>query len=161
MMKKVLSLLLCGLMLFAFTACGEEKTAKEEETVKDVNVQDIQDKIAKDLGIEPKAMTDTALTKRYGLPEGSVAQSASFFAPGEVFDEEIFLIKATDGDAADKIEAKLQEHLESLRSQAADYSPDTKAILDKCEVIRKGDYVALFFSAKRAEMEGIFEKAFQ
>lgn len=162
MMKKVLALLLCGLMLFMFAACGDkaEQTSKDEETVKDVSVQAVQDKIKADLGIEPKAMTATALTKRYGLPEGGVAESASFYAPGEVFDEEIFLIKATDANFADQIEAKLQEHLESLRSQADNYSPETKAILDKCEVLRTGNYVAMFFSGKRAEMEKIYNSFF-
>ena len=162
-MKKLFALLLCALLLVSLSACGkpaEEATTQNEETVKDVSVQAVQDKIKADLGIEPKAMTATALTKRYGLPEGSVAESASFYAPGEVFDEEIFLIKAADANAADQIEAKLQEHLESLRSQANDYSPETKAILDKCEVLRRGNYVAMFFSAKRADMEAIYNSFF-
>lgn len=162
MMKKAIALLVAALMLFALTACGDkaEETAKNEESVKNVSVQAVQDKIKADLGVELKAMTATALTKKYGLPKESIAESASFFAPGEVFDEEVFLIKATDGTAADQVEAKLQERLDSLRSQANNYSPETKAILDKCEVLRKGDYVALFFSAKRAEMEKIYNSFF-
>ncbi|MBR5133973.1 MAG: DUF4358 domain-containing protein [Clostridia bacterium] len=161
-MKKILACLLCGLMLFAFSACGETETPKQnEEVVKDVSVQAIQDKIVADLGLgSVNAMKTKALTNGLGITEESIKATASFYADGEVFDEEIYLIEATDAAAADDVEAKLNTRLESLRSQAANYSAESKAILDECDVLRKGNYVALFFSTKRAEMEKIFEDSF-
>lgn len=152
-MKQLTALLLCLLMLVSFTACGEAP-AKEPD------LQAIQTEITSTLGIEAKTMNVKLVAGQRGFSEELVAESASFTTPGAVFDDEIYLFKATDADAAATIAEKLNGRLAELKKQTQNYSPDDAAIVEQCSVLMNGSYVAMFFSANREQMETIYNSYF-
>lgn len=76
-----------------------------------------------------------------------------------VFPDEIVMIKATDADAAKRIEEKLNKRLEEVKVQSESYDAENYALAQECKVIKEGNYVALFLSAKHADMEKIFQDA--
>ena len=152
-MKKWISLLLVCLMLMSFSACGGE-AAKEPD------LQAVQDEIASTLSITPKTMNLKLIAGQRGFDEALVEQSASFTTPGAVFDDEIYLFKAVDADAAATIASKLEARLAELKKQTQNYSPDDAAVVNACSVLQNGKYVALFFSANRETMESIYNSHF-
>lgn len=152
-MKQLTALLVCLAMLFTLAACGGEP-AKEPD------LQAIQAEITSTLGIEAKTMNVKLIAGQRGFTEDMVAESASFTTPGAVFDDEIYLFKATDADAAATIAEKLNGRLNELKKQTQNYSPSDAAIVEQCTVLTNGNYVAMFFSANREQMETIYKSYF-
>ncbi len=151
-MKRFTALLLCLLMLMTFAACGE--TAKEPD------LGAIKTEIVDTLGIEAKDMNTKLIAGQRGFSEEMVAESASFTTPGAVFDDEVYMFKATDADAASTIADKLNGRLNELKKQTQSYSPEDAAIVEQCSVLTNGNYVAMFFSANREQMETIYKSYF-
>lgn len=158
MMKKVMALTLACLALVCLTACGA--STQIDTPAAEPVLQDIKTAIADELGVVPKDMNLTLIAAQRGFPEEGVAESACFTAPGEVFDDEIYMLKATDTANADIIAEKLQARLDELKKQTQNYSPESAAVLEGCEVLRNGNYVALFFSSGREPMEYIYNRYF-
>ena len=152
-MKQLTALLLCLTILFSFAACGGEP-AKEPD------LQTIQTEITSTLGIEAKTMNVKLIAGQRGFSEEMVAESARFTTPGAVFDDEIYMFKATDADAAATIAEKLNGRLNELKKQTQNYSPSDAAIVEQCTVLTNGNYVAMFFSANREQMETIYKSYF-
>ncbi len=164
-MKKLLSLLLVAMMMFTCCACSNDtapadQNAPADEAPAKVSLPAVKEDIVSTLGIEATDMNETIMINMYGFPADGIVEQACFTAPGEVFNEEIFMLKATDADNADAIEQNLTTRLDSLKKQSADYSPETAAILEKATVLRNDNYVAFFFSAQREEMEEIYKSYF-
>jgi len=157
MFKRIASLFLVCLMLFSFAACGGEEEVKPAPAV---DLSAVKADIVSTLGITASDMNQVIMVNMYGLPENGIAESACFTAPGEVFNEEIFMFKATDAANADIIEQKLTARLDTLKKQSESYSPETAAILEKAAVLRNDLYVAFFFSGDREQMESIYNSHF-
>ena len=94
----------------------------------------------------------------YGIEEADIKESACFVTMDGIFPDEIVMIKAADTDAADRIEEKLNTRLDEIKVQSQSYDPENYAIAQECKVFREGNVVALFVSAKHADMEAIFNK---
>ncbi len=158
MLKRLAFLALACLMLISLAACGgnEEATAPAPE----VDLAAVKADIVSTLGITASDMNQVIMVNMYGLPENGIAASACFTAPGEVFNEEIFMFKATDAANADIIADKLTARLDTLKKQSESYSPETAAILEKAAVLRNDLYVAFFFSSDREQMESIYNAYF-
>ena len=59
---------------------------------------------------------------------------------------EIVLSEAISADAASRVEARLNRHLDSLYNSAASYDKDALGLIEACEVVRNGRYVYLVIS---------------
>lgn len=172
-MKKIicaLLILLCAMSLFACTDSDNGKTGDNSVTVIDtqtdvktdnVNLTDIKNRIIDECGIEGAMDIDTyMLLNLYGIEEADVADSACFTTMEGVFPDEIIMIKAKDSDASKRITEKLGNRLEAVLAQSKNYDAENYEIAQKCEVITKGDIVALFVSAKHEQMQEIFSSEF-
>ena len=151
-MKKILCVIFAAFMMLSLFACGGE-------TARDIDIQAVKTQIISDLGIEGAMdLASERLLALYGIEEADVLESACFVTMDGVFPDEIVMIKAADSEAADRIESKLNTRLDEIKVQSQSYDPENYAIAQECKVLREGNVVALFMSAKHADMEAIFNK---
>ncbi len=151
-MKKIISILFAVFMMLSLFACGGE-------TAKEIDIKAVKEQIISDLSIDGALdLAPERLLALYGIEEADIFESACFITMGGVFPDEIVMIKATSSDSADRIEAKLSTRLDEIKVQSQSYDPENYAIAQECKVLREGNTVALFMSAKHADMEAIFNK---
>lgn len=151
-MKKIICILFAAFLMLSLFACGED-------TVKDIDIKAVKEQIISELAIEGALdLASERLLALYGIEEADITESACFVTMGGVFPDEIVMIKAVDGDAADRIEAKLNTRLDEIKVQSQSYDPENYAVAQECKVLREGNTVALFMSAKHADMEAVFNK---
>ena len=155
-MKRFIAIIVAVLSLLALTACG----SNAGETNKEIDIDSVKSKIISDLSIEGAMDVDAGrLIDLYGIEEKDIEKSACYVTMDGVFPDEIVMIKATDADAAKRIEEKLNKRLEEVKVQFESYDAENYALAQECKVIKEGNYVALFLSAKHADMEKIFQDA--
>lgn len=150
-MKKLLAFVLVLVMLLSFAACGGEKTI-DLAAAKEAIVNDLQVEGALELPAE-------RLEGLYGITADQVKSSACFITMGGTFPDEVVMVEAVDSSAASDIAKKLGARLEEIKSQSQNYDAENFALLEKVEVLQKGNYVALFISPKTQEMKKIFESS--
>ena len=153
-MKKIAALILALITVFTLAACSGGGEAK------DIDIAAVKDKIVTDLAIDGAMDVDSSrLLDLYGIEAADIEQSACFITMDGVFPDEIIMIKATSADAAKKVADKLNNRIEEVKVQSESYDPENAALAKECKVIENGNYVAMFLSAKHADMEKIFEDA--
>ena len=153
-MKKIAALILALITVFTLAACSGSSEAK------DIDIAAVKDKIVTDLAIDGAMDVDSSrLLDLYGIEAADIEQSACFITMDGVFPDEIIMIKATSADAAKRVADKLNNRIEEVKVQSESYDPENAALAKECKVIENGNYVAMFLSAKHADMEKIFEDA--
>lgn len=159
MMKKLTALLLAILLLFSFSACTSNASAK------DVNLEEVRTKITSELyGDDPglvSVLATSDLLNLYGIQEADVKQSACFIGTfGSVFPDEVLMVEAVDSAAAGRIQEKLENRLKEVKNQSQSYDAENYALAQKCEVKTNGNYLCLFLSPKYAEIQSIYDGFF-
>lgn len=155
-MKKIVCALLAVMCLLSLFACG---SGESSDSAREIDIKAKKDQIISDLAIEGALdLASERLLALYGIDAADIEESACFITMGGVFPDEIVMIKATDADAAGRIEEKLNTRLDEIKVQSQSYDPENYAIAQECKVLREGNVVALFMSAKHADMEAIFNK---
>ncbi len=153
-MKKIVALVFALITVFTLAACSGGGKAK------DIDIAAVKDKIVTDLAIDGAMDVDSSrLLDLYGIEAADIEQSACFITMDGVFPDEIIMIKAASADAAKKVADKLNNRIEEVKVQSESYDPENAALAKECKVIENGNYVAMFLSAKHADMEKIFEDA--
>lgn len=151
-MKRIICVVVALVMLFAFCACSEGKTATAVD-IASVKTQ-IQSELKMDgaMDIAPSRLLDL-----YGIEEAWIADSQCFVTMDGVFPDEVIMVRATDKSAVSNIEEKLEARLNEVKVQSQSYDPENYAIAQECKVITQGTVVALFLSPDHVVMEKIFE----
>lgn len=153
-MKKLVCALLAVICMLSLFACSAEGSGS-----KDIDIAAVKDQIISELGVEGALdLAPERLLALYGIDEADIAESACFITMGGAFPDEIVMIKATDADAAGRIEEKLNTRLDEIKVQSQSYDPENYALAQECKVLKEGNVVALFISAQHAQMEAIFNK---
>ena len=153
-MKKFIALLLAILTLFALAACSGGAEAK------DIDIAAVKEKIVTDLAVDGAMDVDSSrLLDLYGIAAEDIEEAACFITMDGVFPDEIIMVKASSADAAKRVAEKLNARIEEVKVQSESYDPENAALAKECKVIEQGSYVAMFLSAKHADMEKIFEEA--
>ena len=151
-MKRLVCAVLLIVMMLSLVACGSGAP-------REIDIKSVKEQIISELSIEGALdLASDRLLALYGIEEAEVLESACFVTMGGVFPDEIVMIKAVDEDAADRIESKLNTRLDEIKVQSQSYDPENYAIAQQCKVLREGTVVALFMSAKYADMEAIFNR---
>ena len=151
-MKRLVCAVLLIVMMLSLVACGSGAP-------REIDIKSVKEQIVSELSIEGALdLASDRLLALYGIEETDILESACFVTMGGVFPDEIVMIKAVDEDAADRIEAKLNTRLDEIKVQSQSYDPENYAIAQECKVLREGTVVALFMSAKYADMEAIFNR---
>ena len=150
-MKKLICVIaIVTLLAVSLCACGQAAKPLSEifEKMKtDYNITEM---------LEFKSADDLS---RYGIKAEDVEESAGGVNKSGVNQEEIVLVKATDADAAKRVEASLKKRLESKLNETKNYNPEQYAILEKCSVDVDNNYVSLIVSENADAMKADYKKA--
>ena len=157
-MKKIFALLLALLCFGCFFACTDDN-GNVETTYENVNISEIKDKMIEDLNIEGAIDMGDAILLSYGIEEKDIKETASFITMDGVFTSEAIIIKAVDGEAAQRIAEKLEVRHGALLEQSKNYDADNYALAQECEVKTYGHIVTLFFAPEHKGMTEILEGA--
>lgn len=150
-MKKLICVIaVVTLLAVSLCACGQAAKPLSEifEKMKtDYNITEM---------LEFKSADDLS---RYGIKAEDVEESAGGVNKSGVNQEEIVLVKATDADAAKRVESSLKKRLESKLNETKNYNPEQYAILEKCSVDVDNNYVSLIASENADAMKADYKKA--
>lgn len=167
-------------LLLALTACGgetEQPPADDvDPTVSDnqdddrtqepaatgVDLAALRDELIDSYNVTEAISVDGAdtLERLYGIDPGVIVSAAGFTATSDgAFPLEVMLVETANKDAADGVEAKLQDRLDTIAEQAAAYDPESQALAEAAPVVKEGTYVAMFFIPDHDGMAGDFRSA--
>lgn len=160
-MKKFLSVILVLILILGLTACTE-KTPEEKPSDKTPSEITIDINAVKNTIIEKAELTDPLelgteqLCELYDIDVNDVAEAVCVTTLDGTFPDEVIIIKAANGEAKSRIIEKLSAHLDDVKVQSQNYDAENYALAQECKIIETGNYLALFISAKHAQMERIF-----
>lgn len=152
-MKKLLSLLLAAAMLFSLAACGGggTKQADLQKVMADMKTK-IKNQEMMDLSTDD-------LMPNYGISTDDVKQFAAYVDSTGIKGDEIIFLEGKDADAAKRIKEKLDTRYKQKEVEMKDYLPAEFAILKKCSVNQKGNYVSMIVSPQYEELNKIYNEA--
>lgn len=73
--------------------------------------------------------------------------------------DEIWLLEAVDSAAADTLEEMAQLRLKMKAEETETYAPDQYAVVQKAQLLRKGNYLALIVTPEAAALSEMFNTA--
>ncbi|MCH5170811.1 MAG: DUF4358 domain-containing protein [Oscillospiraceae bacterium] len=163
-MKKFLSVIFVLILILGLTACTE-KTPEEKPSDKTPSEITIDINAVKNAIIEKAELTDPLelgteqLCELYDIDVNDVAEAVCVTTLDGTFPDEVIIIKAANGEAKSRIIEKLSAHLDDVKVQSQNYDAENYALAQECKIIEKGNFIALFISAKHAQMEKILEES--
>lgn len=153
------------------TKKAEEKTTKKEESTtkkpaetttkkqesSSVSLSSVKGKVLSNAGVSgANDLNSGAISSLYGISSSDMKQAAGFMIIGGAFPEEGVMIEANDSSAASRVAAALQNRLDDVKSQSANYDADSFAVVKKCKVVKSGNFVGLFLTKTHTSMENTF-----
>lgn len=165
-MKKILSVILVLTVIFTFASCTEKKeennpsTNAPSEITMDINA--VKAEIIEKAELkDPLEIETERLCELYDIDPSDVAEAVCVTTLDGTFPDEVIIIKAVNEDAKLRITGKLSSHLDDVKVQSQNYDAENYALAQECRIIEKDSFLALFISAKHAQMEKIFEESFK
>lgn len=172
MTKRLVSILICLIVLFSLCSCGENNEKNTENTTGN---------LSSDNKITEEASVDVDLKKVYDdcaeiMPEMLVLDADMMFdycgikaeyciesyvaiCANSLRTDEIWLIKVTDSDALSRISDLAEARLKAKGDESISYSPEQYEVVQNAKTIIKGDYFALLVSPDVTSLENIFNNA--
>ena len=136
-----------------------ETTTKKQET-SSVSLSSVKSKVLSNAGVSgANDLNSGAISSLYGINSSDMKQSAGFMIIGGAFPEEGVMIEAKDSSAASRVAAALQNRLDDVKNQSANYDADSFALVKKCKVVKSGNFVGLFLTKTHTSMENTFTNA--
>ncbi len=160
-MKKIIALLLCLIMTLSLTACGDNTPDSSDESNNAVNV-DVE-KVYNDciallnemVPLDADMMLDFCGIQAEDCVKAFVAISAD-----GLLTDEIWVIEVVDDEAAKRILDKTDKRLEAKAEESITYSPVQYAVVQKAQVIRKGNYIAMLVAPNVDDLKTVVDTAF-
>lgn len=165
-MKKITVLLLCALMLVSLVACGGESdagNAASGNVVSDntvtLDVTAAYEKLTQAATLPEMLELDAGMMLDYcGIKEADVTAAKVLICADSLRTDEIWLIQAKDAAAADTIVKLAEKRLEKKGEESITYSPEQYAVVEKAELLRQGNFVALIVSPDVATLADAFRQ---
>ena len=93
-----------------------------------------------------------------GIKEADVTAAKVLICADSLRTDEIWLIQAKDAAAADTIVKLAEKRLTKKGEASITYSPEQYAVVEKAELLRQGNFVALIVSPDVAPMADAFRQ---
>lgn len=153
-MKRMMCIML-AVVAMLLSACSQP--------AKEVSIPQIMDQLAKEYGLEEGmlVLTEDDLLELYGIESADVKQFAARLRLESIQADEIVLIEATDGKAAERVKEMLDNRYQSKLNETRDYLPDEFAKIEKCKVAQNGNFVSMIICADADKAVSDYEKAIQ
>lgn len=165
-MKKILSILLLGVMMFGLSACGKDATQTQTQTTTTQEKKlsgSIEDAITKSTdGIEMgMAMPsgEEILTDIYKIKPEDVEEYVINIPMMNTKADEIAIIKAKSGKL-DSVKKSVEDRKKDLEDKWKTYLPDQYEIVKKGKIVTVGDYILFIVNEKADKVEENFKKLF-
>ena len=154
-LKKILAVLLCGVLLFALAACGEEP-AKNPKTA-DV-VASLRDAIEfPEMAEQP---VDNLSFFGYDLTAADVEDMTFILAGSGITSDEVCIIKLTDASKASAVVDMMKARRDEVKATAASYTPAEVEKLDTAVIGSKGAYAYYACTNDNTKAKEILNNAF-
>ena len=155
-MKKITVLLLSVLMLVSLAACGGESGSGNAASL---DVTAAYEKLTQAATLPEMLELDAGLMLDYcGIKEADVTAAKVLICADSLRTDEIWLIQAKDAAAADTIVKLAEKRLTKKGEESITYFPEQYAVVEKAELLRQGNFVALIVSPDVAPMADAFRQ---
>lgn len=141
MMKKFMSILLSAVLLLSLAGCG----GKKEEAAVTMDLQQVYAGFGETLP-EMTMMSKDMMLNFCGINQDDCKQAVVSVSSDGLRADEIWLLEAKDEATADNLESLANTRIERKGEESITYSPEQYEIVQKAQVIRTGNYVALIVS---------------
>lgn len=138
-MKKLIAFVLTAACLLGLTACG----AKEEEKAVDLNA--LYTEYASMMP-EMATMDENTMLNFLGIQADTCEVAIAAISTDGMRTDEVWLIQAKDADSLAHVQEMAQLRLEAKSDETISYAPDQYAVVEKAQVITKGNYLAFLVS---------------
>ena len=154
-MKKFTAALLSLLAVFGLAACSGG-----EESKLDMDVQAVYEELAALPGMPAMiVLPEDKAMDFLGLDMGDCVQAVTAINAMNIQADEIWLVEAKDGSAADKIEGLARSRVEQRMQEFENYAPDQYQVLENAFILREGNYVVLLASQDIESLKDAFYEA--
>lgn len=153
-MKKIAATILALLCLLSLAACGKD-TAEDAPAVTDMN--QMYEKIAQTVTMPEMLKLDESMMLDYcGIRQEDVKQAVVTICADSLRTDEVWLLEATDADAVKRLMELADKRLTKKGEESITYSPEQYAVVEKAQLVQKGNYIALLVSPDSAAMADVF-----
>lgn len=166
-MKKTVIICISVMMTMMAAVSGCSKPAdnpassgeRQTSTVSAKSLGEVYGEIKANVTLPEMVEIDSArkLDRYYGIDESDVQEYAGGINNSGVEQDEIVLMKATDEEAAKRIEEALQARYESKYSENVNYNPEQAAMIQSCKVERSGLYISMIISPDADEITKLYK----
>ena len=155
-MKKVIAMCLALLCLLSLAACGKESGGDTSApSVTDMN--EMYGKIQQAVQMPEMLKLDAAMMLDYcGIRQEDVKQAVVAICADSLRTDEVWLLEAVDEAAADRLVALANKRLEKKGEESITYSPEQYAVVEKAQLVQKGNFIALLVSPDSEAMAKVF-----
>lgn len=160
-MKKILSLAIVVLTIFALVGCGKQEV---NVPVKDImaNIQqevDISGLSELDLTDEEMPEFNKEMLKGFGINLEDVEEGIMKFPMINLVADEVIIIKARDESKLSAIKEAMENHIENQMKAFENYVPENYELVKKHILKTEGKYMLLVISKDAQKVEEIFDNA--
>lgn len=149
------------ILLFAFCmimGCGESKV--EESNTVDKTLDEIYTQMIENVELPTMIrLEEEYIMNYYGIDLSTVEEYVFASAEDILLAENIILIKMKDGENKEDIVTLLENMVEQKKSEFESYLPEQAKVVEKSEVISKGNYIILLISSQKDMLEEQLPKA--
>ncbi len=153
-MKKIAATILALLCLLSLVACGKD-SAQDAPAVTDMN--QMYEKIQQAVTMPEMLKLDAGMMLDYcGIRQEDVKQAVVAICADSLRTDEIWLLEAVDADTAQRLMELADKRLTKKGEESITYSPEQYAVVEKAQLVQKGNYIALLVSPDSAAMADVF-----
>ena len=150
-MKKLVSCILMLAVLISLAACGKD-------AAKDVDLQKIYDSYQEYLP-DMMVLDDDTMFNFVGVNPEDCAQVIVAVCAAGVQEDEVWLIRAKDQAALDRLLALAQTRQNNKEQETESYLPDQYTVVKESKTLTQGLYLAYLVSPHVQELQTAFENA--
>lgn len=162
-MKKILSFMLIGLLVFSLAGCSEK--------IPDIAVRDImtnienESEIAKglsELDFKKADLQDfeKQMIESFGIDIEDIEEGIMKFPMINLQVDSVILLKVNNEEKLPEVKASLENYVENQRKAFENYMPQNLEVINNHILKEKGKYMILIISNEAEKIDEAFEKAF-
>lgn len=161
MKKKILSVLAAVMLCAAFTGCGSDKSGSSGSKTSSVTEKSFGERTAEVLEAvefaEMVSVSKDTVNDRFGIEEADVSELSAYICGSGAMPDEFGIFRATDADAAKRIEEALNKRIERQQKTFKDYTPAEMYKFDDCFVEVSGETVVYAICADNSKAKELLK----
>ena len=151
-MKKLICVLLSLVLLLGIAGCQSEAV--------EMDMQAVYEEISQSIELPQMLELDASLMLDYcGIKAADVKQAVVVICADSLRTDEIWLLEATDADAASRLMSLAEKRLKKKGEESITYSPEQYKVVEKAQLIQAGNCIALLVSPDAEAMAQVFNQA--